>query len=246
MQIAAGISRDDAFPPYEVGEAVTYVQGASLVEGPKGHGGCLSAVFLTPRSPGVSRLEPLMKHPLNSIMPTSDSRRLKRAYGVRSAKQYASVIEHLADEVAAYEDFGALGLRPAAVLSELRFAHLYPTRVPGYEGIFLVASLLETFIDAIHRGMDVLMDDPNFRRITIITDVHDAYLRPWDELGEKAEAEPRLADLPEHVHWGNECFLLTEERLKEEVQSGNYTRLLHRTPYRPLPTSLPENWDLPV
>jgi len=30
LRLAAGIGRDDAFPPYEVGEAVTYVQGASL------------------------------------------------------------------------------------------------------------------------------------------------------------------------------------------------------------------------
>lgn len=175
-----------------------------------------------------------MGHLLNSILSKNDAARLRKIYGVRG-DEYPRLIEYLVTITLDYESFGVLGLNDVFCLTMANLAEVHSVEVDSCLNDFMVVSVSKKLLKALHRGMDILMDDPNFDRIPRITGTEDPYMRPFDELGGIAEHDPNFADLPQYSHWGEDCFLMTEERLNREIEIGDCGRLLHRTPYRPMP-----------
>lgn len=174
-----------------------------------------------------------MSRTLNSILSKTDAARLRAAYGC-PPDMYAQLIEMLAIELGEYDTFGVLSFQTGLILIQAQLASVGTVEIKGNLNDFLVITVSPKLRTALRKGNKIIQQDPNSMDMPRLTKTNDPYFRPFDEFGNIAESVPIYADQPDHVHWGENVFLMTEARLTQELKDGDPLRLLHRTPYRPI------------
>ncbi len=169
---------------------------------------------------------------INSIFSKPEAARLKRKFGVVGTEEYGILLILISGYVRSSMDHGVLPLDIAWSLSEAGFCEVTAFEVKGFRSPFLVYRLKPKPLTGVRKFHDYTLDDPE---LYLRYDRTDPYMRDLDHLGDLAEEDPRFASIPVHHNWGKEVFLFTRARLIEELD-GDWSRLIHRTPYRPLPS----------
>ena len=172
---------------------------------------------------------------INSIFSKPDAARLRRAFCVSGPDEYGQLLSIISSDVLSSEEHGVLRLDLAWTLAEAGFCEVTFIEIKGYIGDFLIYSLAPKLVTGMKRFREqVIMGEPD---LYLPHDLSDPYTRPFDHLGDLEEDDPRFSRIPKHHVWGEQIFLMTEARLADAL-TGDWTHLVHRTPYRPLPS-----WD---
>jgi len=173
-----------------------------------------------------------MSRNLNSILSKTDAARLRAAFGCPT-HLYADLIEILAIELDEYETFGVLSLNTAFALTNTQLSSASIVEVKDYTNAFITITISTKLRTAVVKGSEILLETSPSMDTPRLTAYDDPYKQAFDELGDDAEAVPTYANQPDYVHWGEDVFLMSEARLRQELRDGDPLRLLHRTPYRP-------------
>jgi len=174
-----------------------------------------------------------MTRRLNSILSKPDAARLRKVFGCE-ADEFAFLVGHLSTSIEGFERYGILDLETCFGLTEAQMASTHLVEIEGYLNNFLVVSVSKKLTTALKAGAAILNDDLDHLRLPSINSSGDLYLKDFDDLGDIAEEQPIYAGAQPYEHWGSICFLMTEQRLRQELLEGDPLRLLHRTPYRPM------------
>lgn len=172
-----------------------------------------------------------MSNFINSIFSKPDEARLRQAFRVSSPDGYGQLLAVVADAVRSSEEHGVLRLDLAWLLKEAGFCEMTLIEVEGYIGDFLIYSLAPKLVRGMKRFREQAIDHPYFY---LRHDPSDPYTRQFDPLYDLEEDDPRFSRIPKHHVWGEQIFVMTEARLADAL-TGDWARLVHRTPYRPLP-----------
>lgn len=175
-----------------------------------------------------------MSNPINSIFSKPDAARLRRAFGAVGSEDYALVLSAIADAVRSSEDHEVLPLTMAWSLQNAGLCNVSSIELPGFIGEFLIYRLKPKLVTGVAKALGYLIEHTD---LYISYDRTDPYKRDYDHLGDLEESDPRFANIPHHHYWGDPILLFTNARLLKELE-GDWDRLIHRTPYRPLP-----EWD---
>ncbi len=171
---------------------------------------------------------------IDSELSSVERARLRKTYGAESTEEYQMVLSLLGMIVHQYEQYGVINLPHAMILLQVGFLDFWNYERDDQVAEFEVVEITPRFLRAMRKVYnETVGSEPNIN----ISAEPDPYLRDFDEFGDIAEDNPKYRDTPKYAAWGESCFLMTKERLDREINSGDWNRLLHRTPYRPMKLS---------
>lgn len=155
-----------------------------------------------------------------------------------TAKDFKLYFLELLFQLGHFKKYGILSYTTSTVLIAAKLAQFRFYKPEDYLEGFMTIQLEDKFSKAVDKAIEHELSEPSDDIATehyrvFLNSIGDEYLKDFDT-EDAAEADPAYEDAPEYSGWGLPCYLMSEERLIKELDSGDWRRLLHRTPYRPM------------
>lgn len=164
----------------------------------------------------------------------SDAAKIRRYFGIKTPQDFKILMDVIAPDIVAFDDFGALPFRLAIDLSCSGLAVIDTIKVDGWLDDFQIIRISPKLLNGMRAFTENSVSDFDMPEPIFPIYRGDPYLKPYDHNGEEAEFDDIFKGLPDYQNWGDTIFLLSEDRLKSELGKCDLYRFLHRTPYRPV------------